>query len=137
MNQRFFRYILPLALTVLCGLYFVHSNLKVEDFATVDTKESILQFNEVDQQANIGVSPLSTNKKFAVEIAECEEQEEEVRHSITSEHSKYLGFISATLTRVQWSLYSLFESKKSFAALIASDTTFPFRRYIKYQVFRL
>lgn len=137
MKQRFFRYALPLTLTLLCGLYFVHSNLKVEDTVSSDTKKSLFELNDVNQHASIGINPLSSDKKLAIEVAESEEQEEEVRHTTPSQNSKHLGAVSATLLSAQFLWHSLFDTKKSFAALSASDTTFPFRRYIQYQVFRL
>lgn len=137
MKRSFFRYYLPLLLTLLCGLYFVHSNLKVEESVNINSQESLFQFNDINQHASVGINPLSSDKKLAIEITESEEQEEEVRHNIPSNDSKLLGSIPTALLRAQFLWHTLFDSKKSFAALSASDTTSPFRRYIKYQVFRL
>lgn len=137
MKQSLLKYSLPLMLTLLCGLFFVHSNLKVEDSIKLDSKEALTQFNDVDQHAQVAINPLSSDKKLAIEVAETEEQEEEIRHTVPTEHGRYLGGISATLLRTQFIWHTRFDSQKSFVAFSASDTTSLFRRYIKYQVFRL
>ncbi|TLF45227.1 hypothetical protein [Maribacter aurantiacus] len=137
MKQSLLKYSLPLMLTLLCGLFFVHSNLKVEDSIKLDSKEALIQLNDVDQHAQVAINPLSSDKKLAIEVAETEEQEEEIRHTFPTEHGRYLGGISATSLRTQFIWHTRFDSQKSFVAFSASDTTSLFRRYIKYQVFRL
>ncbi|KAA2218822.1 hypothetical protein [Maribacter flavus] len=137
MKQSFLKYSLPLMLTLLCGLYFVHSNLKVEDSIKLDSKEAFSQFKDVDQHAQVAINPSYSDKKLAIEVAETEEQEEEIRHKFPTEHGRYLGGISAALLRTQFIWHIRFDSQKSLVAFSASDTTSLFRRYIKYQVFRL
>ncbi|RRQ49581.1 hypothetical protein DZC72_02975 [Maribacter algicola] len=139
MKQSFFKYSLPFMLTLLCGLCFVHSNLKLEDSIKLDSKETFSQFKDVDQQAQVAINTLSSDKKLAIEVAETEEQEEEVRHSDSSkENNKQLANITYSfllLSHILWSF--LYRSKKSNALSSALEATLPFRRYIRYQVFRL
>lgn len=139
MKQSILKYSLPLMLTLLCGLFFVHSNLKVEDSIKLDSKETLSQFKDVDQHAQVAINTLSSDKKLAIEVAETEEQEEEVRHSDSSkENNKQLANITFSfllLSHILWSF--LYRSKKSNALSSALEATLPFRRYIRYQVFRL
>ncbi len=137
MKQRFYRYALPLTLTLLCGLYFVHSNLKVEDTNSSNFTETLLQFNDTNQHASVGIYPLSGDKKLAVEVAESEEQEEEIRHTIPTENSKYSGSNSPSYAHTNLDGFSVYSSRVSNHLLNVSGTIFPYRRYIRFQVFRL
>ena len=137
MKKRFYRYALPLALTLLCGLYFVHSNLKVEDTNSSNLDKTLLQFYDVNQHASVGIYPLSGDKKLAVEVAESEEQEEEIKHAIPSENSKYSGSNSPSYAHTNLDGFSVYSSRISNNLLKVSGTVFPYRRYIRFQVFRL
>ena len=137
MKQKFYRYALPLTLTLLCGLYFVHSNLKVEDTNSSNLAKTLLQFYHVKQHASIGIYPLSGDKKLAVEVAESEEQEEEIKYAVPSENSKYSGSNSTSYTHTNLDGFSFYSSRISNHLLKVSNTIFPYRRYIRFQVFRL
>ncbi|ASV29748.1 hypothetical protein [Maribacter cobaltidurans] len=137
MKLRFIKYGLPFVLTLLCGLYLVHSNLKVEDTSSINLVETFLQPNDTNQNASVGINPSSSPKRLAVEVAESEEQEEEIRHTIPAENSRYSGSNSTSYAHTNLDGFSVYSSRVSNHLLNVSGTIFPYRRYIRFQVFRL
>ena len=137
MKLRFIKYGLSLVLTLLCGLYLVHSNLKIEDTTSINLVETLLEPNETNQHASVGINPSSGTKRLAVEVTESEEQEEEIRHTIPTENSKYSGSNSPSYAQTNLDGFSVYSSRISNNLLKVSGTIFPYRRYIRFQVFRL
>lgn len=131
MNLKSFRYLVFLALTLLFGLNFIHPNLKI----TTD-KDAVSDI-VLSSHAQIAHLPLTTERTFALEIAEVEEREEEMRQVPDSEKEKHLlDLVPSALHQLFFGRFFVF-SKAAYAHDSHFALSLPFRRYIKYQVFRL
>ncbi|MFX0555642.1 hypothetical protein ACOCEA_02530 [Maribacter sp. CXY002] len=137
MKQRLFKYVMSLILTLLCGLYLVHSNLNSVDNPASEAEASFFNIIQEGQNAQVGHSSLSGHRQLAVEVAEIEEQEEEIRHTPSSGNSKHFGSDAALFLKIRFLGLSLNPSKVSFANLKNLAIVPPFRRYLRYQVFRI
>lgn len=136
MKQRFLKYLVPVALTLLCGLTFVQSNLEIAESSTFNSNVVLSRLDNQEHHPQLENFSFSSNRKVALEITETEEQEEEIRHSLL-DNSKQFGNSLGRYLQTQFLEYFLNSTKVSYANLKNLATVLPYRRYICYQVFRL
>ncbi|MDC6387548.1 hypothetical protein PP182_02560 [Maribacter sp. PR1] len=136
MKQRLLKYIVPVVLTLLCGLTFVHSNLEIDESSVSNSNAVLSSLDNQEHHAQLDSFSISSNRKVALEIAETEEQEEEIRHSFLDQ-SKQFGNSLGRYLHDQFLEYFLNPTKVSHANLKNLATVLPYSRYICYQVFRL
>lgn len=139
MKQMSNKRIIPIVLAFLCGLFFVHFSSEIQKDTSHEISPTVLNsnlFNETGLQTCVDYDSSSTDRHHAVETAEKEEKEEE--HIISPTQKKQtLSSIPTAFSFAQIiGLFPLF-TEKSSVCIKALGFKIPFRRHIRFQIFRI
>ncbi|WP_047246525.1 hypothetical protein [Maribacter thermophilus] len=130
--------IIPIVLAFLCGLFFVHFSSENQKETSREISSTVLNtvLNQTGIKAHIDYALSTNDKHHAVETAEKEEKEEE--HIISPTHkNQNLSSISPAFFYAQ--ILGLFPllTEKSSVCIKALGFKIPYRRHIRFQIFRI